>query len=221
MKPIIFFSLIFFLLFLTLGCLKEDLNNSPKKEVQIVPEYQEFDIKLLANTDLRNGNQPDNMVHLQSLSYENTWLSQNVKDTPIKHVLFNKSKIVNIIFSNGLYPDINYDGNTWRHYTIRINYTDNSSETLTGYVKGTFAPFIYEPNGQNYLTNNHISNYVVWEQNLSIEPIIDTHEYRNSNPRIYTWNIYYFHSGSLIHITSKPMYPPNARTNVFTIMHLD
>lgn len=223
MKQLIFILTTLFLLFFTLGCLKEEVDINTKTETTVEKntclEWQYFNKDLLDTTS-RNGNVPDNMIYLESLTFENIWLSEHIK-APIKHVIYNKSKIRNIIILGGLYNDINYNGSPWRHYTLRINYVDNSTEYLTGYIKGAFEPYTYTPSGTNYLANNHISNKVIWEQDLQIPFEAGINEYRNNNIRVYTWNISYFHSGSNIHLTSRKLYPPNAKTNSFTVPHIN
>lgn len=186
MRTIAVFLGLTILLLFNLRCLKDEID-----EVQSGSNTSE--INIIDTTNISEGNRNgtlDLIFYRTSLSTDNYLLNSSPNNKPRTHVIYNKKKVRNIEFNATPNGSANISGVFVKHYIIKINYIDNTIDTLTAYSKSSTNVFIFTPSGTNELSDSHTAKKIVLEFSGRSSSSQIYNFWRNTKTSYNLWNIY-------------------------------
>lgn len=177
---------LFLLLFIVLGCLKDEevaLSSSPAEETKI-----ENTTDTTSQVLPRNG-QVDLVLYRGTLSTDNYLLVSTANRVFRTHTVYNKDKVAYLSFRPGTLGLANIGGVLSKHYNIEIKYKDSTVATINAFSKDTIDRFRFYPKGANLLHSSHPAKKLEWVYSNKTTATIN--EWRGTTfINLQNWNIY-------------------------------
>ncbi len=209
MKQIALFFGLIALMLINLKCLKEEIDSSKTTQVATVIDSTE-----LITAD-RNGIR-DVIFYRTSLTSDNYLLVSSPNNKPRTHVIYNKKKVKNIEFKNTPNGLANINGVLMKHYALKINYTNNTFDTLSAFSKSSSNSFTFTPSGDNMLIDTHLGNKITIESTNRKVGLQIYNFWRNSKTQMDLWNIYIDNT----FVQQRYLEPINKNSTQFTPVHI-
>ena len=202
---------LFLLLFIVLGCLKDEevaLSSAPAEETKI-----ENTTDTTSQVLPRNG-QGDLVLYRGTLSTDNYLLVSTANRVFRTHTVYNKDKVAYLSFRPGTLGLASIGGIPVKHYNIEIKYKDSTVATINAFSKDTLNRFRFYPKGPNLLHSSHPAKKLEWVYANKTTATIN--EWRGTTyTNLQNWNIYA--DGTFI--GQKVKDPVDKNSTQFTILH--
>lgn len=177
---------LFLLLFIVLGCLKDEevaSSSAPAEETKI-----ENTTDTTSQVLPRNG-QGDLVLYRGTLSTDNYLLVSTTNRVFRTHTVYNKDKVAYLSFRPGTLGRANIGGVISKHYNIEIKYKDSTVATINAFSKDTLDRFRFYPKGANLLHNSHPAKKLDWV--YANKTTANINEWRGTTyTNLQNWNIY-------------------------------
>ena len=177
---------LFLLLFIVLGCLKDEVDASssaPAEETKI-----ENTTDTTSQVLPRNG-QADLVLYRGTLSTDNYLLVSTANRVFRTHTIYNKDKVAYLSFRPGTLGLANIGGVITKHYNIEIKYKDSTVATINAFSKDTLDRFRFYPKGLNLLHSSHPAKKLDWV--YANKTTANINEWRGTTyTNLQNWNIY-------------------------------
>jgi len=177
---------LFLLLFIVLGCLKDEVDASssaPAEETKI-----ENTTDTTSQVLPRNG-QGDLLLYRGTLSTDNYLLVSTANRVFRTHTIYNKDKVAYLSFRPGTLGLANIGGVITKHYNIEIKYKDSTVATINAFSKDTLDRFRFYPKGLNLLHSSHPAKKLDWV--YANKTTANINEWRGTTyTNLQNWNIY-------------------------------
>ena len=184
MKKILYLFILIFSGLFVIQCTKDEIETN---DTQTAQKETNLPSSVVENRVVQN---TSNLIFYRtSLTTDNYLVGSTV---PRTHVIYNKKKIKDILFTASGQGLANIGNVLCKHYNIQINYTDNTKENLSAYSKSSDDTFTFTPSGTNLLVDTHTAKKIrIVSTNTSTYTVPQYYNFwRNTKTNWTIWKIY-------------------------------